>query len=106
MLSAGKTTHKLSCVEYFFFQSVPRDTGVLIVSFRATLHIMEHVVVRCVNVQRTCVMLRLAVKSPTQQVKCLIMNLNMSLNEIKTCLDKCKHLIWNWQATCTNILKV
>ena len=41
---------------------------VLIVSLCATLHIMEHVVVSCVNVQWNCVMLCLGVQLPAQQV--------------------------------------
>ena len=52
----------------FFFQSVPRDTVVMIVSLSATLHIMEQAVSRRVIVQWTCVMLCLGVKCPDQQV--------------------------------------
>ncbi|XP_078317354.1 uncharacterized protein LOC111138240 [Crassostrea virginica] len=48
-------------------RSVPRGTVVTIVSLCATLHFMELVVVRRVNVQWTCVILFLDVKSLAQQ---------------------------------------
>ena len=55
-------------ISYFPFKCVHRGTEVLIVSFNAIQDIMEQAVSRRVNVQWTCVILCLAVKSPAQQV--------------------------------------